>query len=83
MVSGGPGLAADLEHRSSVARGTNLFRQNPGCLISVFLTGKGGIYKGRSPTFGREPAHILCRRQGFFRLPCSVELKKSISYTEK
>lgn len=46
-------------------RGTSLPGQSPGRLISWLLTGKGGIYKGRSPAAGQGPAHILRRRQVF------------------
>lgn len=57
--------------------------QNPGQLISALLTGKGGIYKGRSPTWLPASSHPLQEAGAFSRLPCSVELKKCISDAEK
>lgn len=47
------------------------------------LTGKGGIYKGAAQPLAASQLTSSAEGRGFFRLPCSVELKKSISCTEK
>ena len=47
------------------------------------LTGKGGIYKRAVQPLAASQLTSSAEGRGFFRLPCSVELKKSISCTEK